>query len=100
MDISYERIERFSTPSILTVKLGQNAIHDGKVQLWVSESLVKDLGNQRIVPQPLMSTIGQGGILYTFPATVPPYPSSLHFLLHRPERLTCSSRFPVFSRLG
>jgi hypothetical protein len=72
MDIEYERIERFSTPSILTVKFGQNTIHDEQLHLWVSESLVEDLGAQRIVPQPLTSAIGQSGILYTFPATVTP----------------------------
>ncbi len=72
MDVKYERIERFSTPSILRIRFGPNAIQDGKIQLWVSEGLVNSLGNQRVVPQPEASVIGQGGILYTFPAkTVP-----------------------------
>ena len=79
LDITYERIERFSTPSILTVNFGQNAIHDGKVQLWVSNSLVKGLGNLRIVPQPADSVIGQDGILYTFPVTRTP--ASIEFAL-------------------
>ena len=79
LDIGYERIERFSTPSILTVNFGQNAIRDGKVQLWVSNSLVKGLGNQRIVPQPANSVIGQDGILYTFPITRTP--ASIEFAL-------------------
>ncbi|MCU1293029.1 MAG: hypothetical protein JWP08_1879 [Bryobacterales bacterium] len=69
MKVDYERIERFSTPSILTVSFGKQAIRDGKIQLWVSESLVKKLGNQRIVPQPAASSIGNNGILYTFPAS-------------------------------
>jgi hypothetical protein len=69
MKIDYERIERFSTPSLLTVSFGKQAIRDGKIQLWVSESLVKKLGNQRIVPQPAASSIGNSGILYTFPVT-------------------------------
>jgi hypothetical protein len=69
LKVKYERIERFSTPSILTVSFGKRAIRDGKAQLWVSESLVKALGNQRVVPQPASSTVGNGGILYTFPAT-------------------------------
>ncbi|MBV9083458.1 MAG: hypothetical protein JOZ62_12325 [Acidobacteriaceae bacterium] len=33
MDISYERIERFGTPSILTIQFGKSANRDGKVQL-------------------------------------------------------------------
>ena len=69
MSVKYERIERFSSPSILTVNFGQPAIHDEKVQLWVSDTLVKALGNQRVVPQPETSVLGQGGILYTFAAT-------------------------------
>lgn len=71
MDISYERIERFNTPSILRVKLAPSIIRDGKAQLWVSDSLVKGLGNQRVVPQPETSAVGQNGLLYTFPATGP-----------------------------
>jgi len=69
MEVTYERIERFSTASILTVKFGPNAIRDGKVQLWVSDSLIKPLGNQRVVPQPAVSAVGEGGVTYTFPAT-------------------------------
>jgi hypothetical protein len=72
VDLQYERVERFSTPSIMTVKFGPNAVHDGKVQLWVSESIIKQLGNQRIIPQPETSVIGQNGILYTFPAMSTP----------------------------
>ncbi len=68
MEVRYERIERYSAPSILMVQFGPNAIREGKVQLWASESLVKALGNQRVVPQPAASVVSQGGILYTFPA--------------------------------
>ena len=79
MDVKYERIERFSTPSILRIQFGPNAIRDGKIQLWVGESMVKPLGNQRVVPQPLTSGVGQGGILYTFAATG--LPASVEFAL-------------------
>ncbi len=79
MKIDYERIERFSTPSIMTVNFGRNAIHDGKIQLWVSESLVKRMGNQRVVPQPAESRIGANGIVYTFPVTQ--VPASVEFAL-------------------
>jgi hypothetical protein len=71
LDITYERIERFNTPSILRIYLSPDVVHDGKALLWVSDDLIKALGNQRIVPQPETSTIGQNGIAYTFPATGP-----------------------------
>jgi hypothetical protein len=77
--VHYERIERFATPSVMTINFGQDVIHDGKVQLWVSEDLVKSLGNQRVVPQPESSKVGEGGILYTFPASV--IPASAEFAL-------------------
>lgn len=72
MQISYERVERFGTPSELRVHFGSQAVHDGLVQLWVSDNIVKPLGNRRVIPEPLKSVIGQGGILYTFPATNTP----------------------------
>ena len=71
-EVTYERVERHGTPSVLTVHFSPDVIQDGKVRLWVSDDLVKDLGNQRISPQPEASTLERGGILYTFPAGPPP----------------------------
>ncbi|MBV8829051.1 MAG: hypothetical protein JO108_07440 [Acidobacteriaceae bacterium] len=79
MNIGYDRVERFGTPSVLTVHFGQSVIQNGQVQLWVSEDLVKALGAQRVVPQPSESILGQGGILYKFPATA--IPASAEFAL-------------------
>lgn len=72
LTLHYERVERASTPSIMTLDFGNQAIHDGRVQLYISNSLVKPLGAQRVSPEPLTSTIGDGGITYTFPATAAP----------------------------
>lgn len=72
MQIEYERVERASTPSIITVHVQPDAIVNHQIQLFASESIVKELGAQRIVPQPQQSTLGDGGITYTFPADSPP----------------------------
>lgn len=72
MNIEYERIVRFKTPSIITLHFGPAAVRDGKIQLWVSQTIVKGLGNQRIVPQPASSSIVQDGILYTWTASERP----------------------------
>jgi hypothetical protein len=72
IDVKYERIERTDSPSILTIDFGPSAIHDGKIKLFISESLVKGLGTQRVVPAPTETTIGEGGLTYTFPASKPP----------------------------
>jgi hypothetical protein len=79
IDVRYERIERFNTPSILNVEFGPNAIHDGKVQLWLNYGTVKGLSTQRVVPQPLSSVIGDDGVLYTFDASI--MPASVQFAL-------------------
>jgi hypothetical protein len=72
IDVRYERIERTDSPSILTIDFAPSAIHDGKIKLYISESLVKGLGTQRVVPAPTETTIGDGGLTYTFPASKPP----------------------------
>ncbi len=79
MKLNYERIERFSTPSIMTIHFGKAAERNGKIQLWVSDSVIKELGNQRVVPQPLVSVTGDDGVLYTFPTT--DHPDSVEFQL-------------------
>jgi hypothetical protein len=72
IDVKYERIERTDSPSIMTIAFGPSAIQDGKIQLYISNSLVKSLGTQRVVPAPGDTVIGEGGLTYTFPATKPP----------------------------
>lgn len=68
MQVDYERVERGSTPSIMKIQFAPDAAVNRQLQLFVSESLVKELGAQRVVPQPEHSTLGEGGITYTFPA--------------------------------
>lgn len=79
LTVHYERIERFSTPSILRIQLGPDAVHGGQVRLWVSTSLISRLGAQRVIPAPSSSQIVKGGVIYTFPAGAEP--SSVAFAL-------------------
>ncbi|HET9088442.1 MAG TPA: hypothetical protein VFN53_13065 [Acidobacteriaceae bacterium] len=83
MDVKYEHIERFSTSSILKIRFGPAAIHDGKIKLYVSQSFVSELGNRRIIPQPESSEVAASGIVYTFPANS--YKASVAFAL-QPSR--------------
>jgi hypothetical protein len=69
LTLDYEHIERASTPSIMTLHFAPSAIHDGHIQVYISESLIKPLGAQRISPQPALSTLSDGGITYTFAAS-------------------------------
>ena len=79
MELNYERIERLGTPSIFTVHFGPSAVHEGKIKLWTSQSLVKPLGNRRVVPEPAASVMQPNGVEYTFPASGTP--ASVEFSL-------------------
>ena len=72
LTVDYERIARASTPSVMTLRFGPEAIHDGNIRLYISDTLVKPLGAQRISPQPAVSAVGNDGITYTFAATQAP----------------------------
>ena len=75
--VRYDRIERATTPVELSVEPRANALHDGKLTLFISDSIVKELGASRIAPQPAVSAIGDGGFTYEFPATGGP--ATIHF---------------------
>ena len=104
--LEYERFARASTPSIMTFHFGPNAIHDGRIQLYVSQSVIKKLGAQRVSPQPISSTLGNDGITYTFvasglPATVeielqPSFPGIQHFLVQVPGGQPLESKVLIF----
>lgn len=105
LDVRYEHIERYSTPSILRIHFGPTAIQNGKIPLYVSQSVVNELGNQRIIPQPESSILQAGGILYTFPASAaggiaftlePSRPGIFHFTLQVPGSEAFHARVLVF----
>ncbi len=68
MLMKYERIERTFTPSRVTLQFGPDAVHDGVITLFVRGNLLKDLGADRVIPQPEKSVVGTDGVTYTFPA--------------------------------
>jgi hypothetical protein len=72
LTLEYDRIVRAGTPSNLLLRFGPNAVRDGKVSVYISDSVLKQLGAERISPQPQVSIIGNGGITYVFPATTQP----------------------------
>jgi hypothetical protein len=71
--LEYNRMMRSGTASQLLLRFGPNAVHDGKISVYVSDPVVKQLGAQRIAPQPATSTLGNDGVTYTFPAVNGPW---------------------------
>jgi hypothetical protein len=72
IQVKYERVERANAPSVMSISFGPSAIRDGKIHLFVSESIVKELGARRVIPEPASSIVGDGGVTYVFPATILP----------------------------
>ena len=72
LHVKYERIQRTDSPSIMTIQFAQSAIRNGKIRLFVSNSVVAELGTQRVIPAPQETTVGEGGLTYSFPASKPP----------------------------
>jgi hypothetical protein len=70
--LRYDRVERAGAPSEMTIEFGKAAVRDHQVRLFASQNIVKELGAQRIIPQPSTSEVSPGGIIYTFPATGAP----------------------------
>jgi uncharacterized membrane protein YcaP (DUF421 family) len=52
--------------------LGADASVGGKVVITASDSIVKTLGAQRVIPQPESTIVTAGGMKYVFPAGDPP----------------------------
>jgi hypothetical protein len=72
----------------------QSAVRDGKIDLWVDGALTKDLGAQRVIPQPTTSTIDNDGIRYVVP--VESLPGRMQFALQPPH----PGIYPLHMRLG
>jgi hypothetical protein len=72
IQLKYERVERVNAPSVMSISFGPSAIRNGEIHLFVSESVVKELGARRLIPEPASSTVGDGGVTYIFPATTLP----------------------------
>lgn len=72
LDVKYERVLRENTTSMMAIVPGQNTVQDGKIHIYVSDTLLKQLGTQRVIPQPETSAVGSGGVTYTFAATRSP----------------------------
>lgn len=66
--VKYERVQRENTSSIMTILPQESAMHDGKLRLFVSNSILDKFGAQRVIPQPETSSVGDGGVTYTFAA--------------------------------
>ena len=79
MVVKYDRVERTGTPSILVVQLRPQVLGQRTFKLRVSQSLVEELGTQRVIPSPTETAIGSGGLTYTFAAE--PGPGSVEFAL-------------------
>jgi hypothetical protein len=66
LTLEYERVERSGSPSVMTLHFGPAASHNGRIQVFVNNEIIRGLGARRISPQPATSALTDGGITYTF----------------------------------
>ncbi len=71
-EVSYERIERSGTPSLMTVRLGAAALRQGRAELFLGDSAIEALGLRRVIPAPEKTLVGRGGLTYEFPSSGAP----------------------------
>ena len=105
MLVKYERVERTGTPSILEVRFKPQTFQDGHVTLRVSQSVVDELGAQRVIPSPADTAVGKDGLTYTFSADKTPgyvqfalqpaRPGVFHFTVQVPGSPAISARVVV-----
>jgi hypothetical protein len=105
MLVKYERVERTGSPSILEVQFQPSILGKGEVKLHVSQSVVNELGAQRVIPSPVDTAVGDGGLTYTFstkeaPGAVqfalqPSKPGVYHFSMQVPGSSEISARVVV-----
>lgn len=79
MVLKYDRVERTCTPSMFVVQLQPKVLSKGQFKLHVSQSLVEELGAQRVIPSPVDTAVGSGGLTYTFSSETGP--GSIEFAL-------------------
>jgi hypothetical protein len=81
LEVRYERIAHYKSPSILTVRIRPELFRDGKAYLWLNRVIINDLGAQRVIPQPEQTFPGETGIAYLFPAEDASRPLMVSFAL-------------------
>jgi hypothetical protein len=103
LHVRYERVERAGTPSEMTLDFGRTAVQGDQIRLTVSETLVNELGAQRVIPQPESSAVGPDGLTYLFPTTGTP--ATVSFALEpsfpgvHDVTLTASGEQPIHFRI-
>lgn len=70
--LKYDRVQRVGTPSILSVEFAPNVEQGSQLHIWMDGALTKRLGNQRIIPQPVSTTLENNGYEYSFRASQSP----------------------------
>lgn len=104
MQIRYERIARYKTPSIMSVHIEPNVFHGNEAYLWLNNAVIDDMGAQRIIPEPLRSMPGVDGIGYIFLVQDVHRPLMLRFAMEpsRPgifeEEVKIDARHDIFMR--
>jgi hypothetical protein len=88
--VEYDKVVHFRTPAEITVRLQNNAIENGVVRLRINDALYKQLGLERILPQPMNQTATNDGVVLFFPVALMAREMTVHLIM-QPGSVTLSS---------
>jgi len=71
LSVQYERISRYKTPSTMIIQISPGRTRTGETSLWVNNGIVRQMGLQRVVPEPHRTEPGPDGVTYVWPIADP-----------------------------
>ena len=79
--MEYQRFGRYKAPMDLKIRLGPEAIQEGKVRLWLERSYLNTMQVEAIVPQPGSVESDANPLIYVFNVSSSNYPVEITFLM-------------------
>ena len=81
LQVEYERFGRHKAPMDLKMRLGPEAVQEGKVRLWLERSYLNTMQVETIVPQPGSVESGANHLIYVFNVSSSNFPVEVTFLM-------------------
>ena len=81
LQVEYQRFGRHKAPMGLKMRLGPEAVQEGKVRLWLERSYLNTMQVETIVPQPGSVESGANHLIYVFNVSSSNFPVEVTFLM-------------------
>src|SRR5918992_325114 len=81
LQVEYQRFGRYKAPMDLKIRLGPEAIQEGKVRLWLERNYLNTIQVETIVPQPDSVESDANRLIYVFDVPSSNFPVEVTFLV-------------------